>query len=433
VLLFVAWTGEASFERDNTLYCGLWRSPFQVFSPLFTPVRAVLLFPWQLLFVATAPLCLFAAGGWRRRSRVLDGAIAVSIMSIAVTFLWGWLRGASAPQAYYQLWRFLAGLLLALMLPSVIRKAKDLRALAYTILLAALVRGTLAIYFYWAIVRGKIDPTPPYMTNHDDSLLFVCGIIIALSWAVVRGGRVPWLTAVLVNALLLYAVVLNDRRIAWIELVLALALMFLLLPRVKRRRVSRWLLVVAPVILAYVAVGWGRGGAIFAPIKAFATAGSNEDSSSLARQEEVRNLLYTFTTFGNPLLGTGWGVGYKQVTSVYTNFGGAFDEYPYRPHNSLLGIAVFAGFVGIAGIWLVVPVTALLGMQGYQGAAHAASRAAAMTVVCILPAYGVQCYGDIGFQSMTCGLLLGVAMGSAGTLAVWAESSARSDRRPVGP
>lgn len=129
------------------------------------------------------------------------------------------------------------------------------------------------------------------------------------------------------------------------------------------------------------------------------------------------------TTAGNPLLGTGWGVAYSQVSSVHTHFGEGFWQDAYLPHNSLLGVAVFGGFVGIAGIWLVVPVTALLGMRGHQGAMRAPDRAAAMAVVSILPAYGVQCYGDIGFQSFTGCLLLGVAMASAGKLAAWAEAS----------
>ena len=77
-------------------------------------------------------------------------------------------------------------------------------------------------------------------------------------------------------------------------------------------------------------------------------------------------------------------------------------------------MAVFGGLVGIAGIWLVVPVAAYLAMRGYRAATRPVERAAAMTALGILPAYGVQCYGDIGFQSLTCGLLLGVAMAVAG-------------------
>lgn len=423
VLLFVALTGEWSRERDPVIYEGHWRSIFVVFSPLFDSIPGLNLFPWQVLFLAMVPVCLLARGA---RTPELDVAIAISLASIGITFMWGWTRGGSAYMAYYQTWRFMCALLLAVMLQSAVRSPKDLKILAYTIVLAAVIRGALAIYFYWEIVRGwKITPAPAYMTTHDDSLLFIGAILIVVSWAVMRGGAKAWFGAALVGAHLLYAMVLNDRRIAWVELVLAFGLMILLLPRAKQRKLLRWLPVAVPLVLAYVALGWESEQAIFAPLKAFSTVGSVRDSSSLARQEEIRNLIYTLTTVGNPLLGTGWGVPYIENTSIYTHFGGGFNLYPYLPHNSLLGVAVFSGFIGIFGIWLVVPVTAMIGMQGYRGATHPIGRAAGIALLCFLPAYGVQCYGDIGFQGFTCALLLGVAAGTAGKLAVWAAGSAK--------
>ncbi len=430
ILFFVGWTGEWPLERDPDLYMGLWRSPLEVFGPLFASVPGIGLFPWQLLLLAMVPACLTGTG---RRAPLLNTAIVVSFASIVLTFLWGWFRGGIPYWAYYQLWRFMTGLLLAFMLQSAIRSPKDLRIIAYTVLLAALVRATLAIYFYWTIVHGKLTSPGIYMTTHDDSLLFLSGILIVLSWAVVRGGGRAWLVAVFASAHLLYAMVLNNRRLVWIELVLSLLVMLFLLSPAKRRRVTRWLPVVAPVILVYIAAGWSSSDPIFAPIQAISTAGSIQDPSSLARLEEIRNLLYTLTTAGNPLLGTGWGIGYREATSIYTHFGTSFEQYPYLPHNSLLGVAVFAGFVGIAGIWIVVPITALLAMRGYGGTADPTVRAAAMTVLCLLPAYGVQCYGDIGFQSMTCGVLLGIAMGVSGKLAVWAASHAHSSDHSRSP
>jgi hypothetical protein len=218
----------------------------------------------------------------------------------------------------------------------------------------------------------------------------------------------------------LYAITLNNRRLAWIELVVIVALVYLMLPgRRVHRRVNQFLLVAAPVLLAYVVVGWDRPGAVFAPLRALSTAGSYGDSSSLAREEEIRNLLYTLSTDGNPLLGTGWGVPYKKVTSVYGNFEEWWQQL-YLPHNSLLGVAVFGGLIGIFGIWLVVPVAALLAMRGYQGSTRAVERAAAMAAFCILPAYGAQCYGDIGFQALTGNLILGVALAVAGRTSAWA-------------
>jgi hypothetical protein len=420
-LLFVAWTAES--QREKVLYYGYWRSPFQIFGWLFESLPIINLVPWQVLLLALVPLCLLRPGAFRKRAWPMDMAILTSFVSVLITFVWGWIRGGSPYNAYYQLWRFLVGLLVSLLLVSVVRSSRDLKALGFTILLAALVRGALAMYFYWAVVRGNIEPPPPYMTTHDDSLLFVAGVLISLSWALARSSLASWLIAALVSAHLLYAITLNNRRLAWIELVLVLALAYWVLPRGRvKRRVNVFLLVTGPVLLAYVVGGWGREGVFFAPLRAFSTAGSYQDNSSLGREEETRNLLYTLSTGGNPLLGTGWGIPYAKVTSVYANFE-EWWQYRYLPHNSLLGVAVFGGVVGIFGIWLVVPVAAFLAMRGYRGSTHAVDRAAAMAALCILPAYGAQCYGDIGFQALTCDLILGVALAVGAKVAAWNGAS----------
>jgi hypothetical protein len=437
-LLFVAWTAEWPLEFDQVLYCGLWRSPLQVLGPFFVSLPGINLTPWHLLVIVLAPVCVLWPAGTRRRSWAMDAAILISLASVAVTFLWGWLRGGSAYNAYFQLWRFLVALLFGLMLHSTIRSSRDLKAVGLTVLTAALVRGTLAMYFYWAVVVGKIDPPPPYMTTHDDTLLFVAGVLIVMAWALARGRWGASLTALLVSGYLLYAIMLNNRRLAWIELVLVFGVAYVLLFD-RGWRVHRWMILAAPAIVLYLAIGGSQPGAFFAPARALSSAGSHSDASSLARQEEVRNLLYTLSAAGNPLLGTGWGTPYQKVTSVYSSFGPEWWQYLYLPHNSLLAVAVFGGLVGICGIWLVVPVAAFLATRGYRGTTHPVDRAGAMAAVCILPAYGAQCYGDIGFQSLTCSLILGVSMAVAGKVAAWAAVAAagpvpverRAARRPA--
>jgi hypothetical protein len=126
---------------------------------------------------------------------------------------------------------------------------------------------------------------------------------------------------------------------------------------------------------------------------------------------------------GNPLFGTGWGVPYEKVTSVYANFGDEWWQYRYLPHNSLLGVCVFSGLVGLAGMWLVVPMGAFLGARGYWNETGVVERAGALASLCVLPAYSTQCYGDIGLQSLTCNLILGTALGVAGKVAAWAEEA----------
>jgi hypothetical protein len=61
-----------------------------------------------------------------------------------------------------------------------------------------------------------------------------------------------------------------------------------------------------------------------------------------------------------------------------------------------------------------------------------------MAALCILPAYAAQCYGDIGFESLTCNLILGVAIGVAAKAGAWAaarpaETLARAGRGRLVP
>jgi hypothetical protein len=425
VMLFVAWTAEWPVEAGTHLYCGYWQSPFVVLRPFFVSVPGLHMMPWQILIVVLAPLCLLSPGAFRHRALAMDVAIVTSFGSVALTFLWGIARGGSAYNAHYQLWRFLIALLVGALLLSVVRTSRHFRALGLTVLLAALVRGTLAIYFYWAHVRGKIVPPPPHMTTHDDSVLFVAGLLVILSWALARGRPGAWFATAVVFAHLCYAILLNDRRLAWIELAFGLFIIYLTLPRGRlRRRINRRLLLAAPVVLVYVVVGWNSSAPAFAPVQAFATAGSHADLSSLARQEEIVNLLYTLGRNGNPLLGTGWGRPYEKVSSFFSSFGQDWWQYAYMPHNSLLAVAVFGGLVGVFGIWLVVPMAAFLATRGHREATKPVDRAAAMAAVAILPGYAAQCFGDIGFQSLTGNLILGVAIGVAGKVAALGASAA---------
>jgi len=252
--------------------------------------------------------------------------------------------------------------------------------------------------------------------------------LIVLLWAFLKGGKAAWTIAVLAVPYMLYAVVLNNRRIAWVELGLATVLIYFLMgPGPARSRINRWAMLVAPLVLIYVVVGFFSDSALFAPIHALATAGSNSDASSLTRLEEDRNLLHTLDN-GNPILGTGWGRPYDKVESFYSNYQPGWILYLYTPHNSLLGIAAFSGLVGVIGMWGVIPLGAYLAARGYRGSAGQVSRASAMVALGSLTVYSAHCYGDIGLQSFAGALILGVALATAGKVAAWSAELPASTR-----
>ena len=422
-LLFIGWVGEPPLEFDSAMYNGLWRSVFVVFGPLISPLPGISMYPWQLLLIALAPFCFGTSGTTRQHARELDRAIFVSIACIAATFLWGWVRGGSPYFAYYQLWRFLAALLIAYMLMSAVRTERDLISLGKLVILAALIRATLCIYYYWTHIYGTNYPFHEYVTDHDDSMLFAVATLIVSIWTFLKGGRATWTIAALIVPYLFYAMVLNNRRLAWVELGLAMPLIYFLIGAGPlRSRINRWLVVLVPVVLLYIVAGSKIDSPLFAPARAFATTGSNYDPSSLARLEEERNLLHTLVDFGNPIVGTGWGRPYYQETNFYAQYPASWILAPYTPHNSLLGLVAYSGLLGLIGIWGVVPMGAYLAARGYRGSTELVPRAGGMIALCALEVYSAHCFGDIGLESLPGALMFGAALATAGKVAAWSEA-----------
>ena len=421
-LLFIGFVAEVSIEVDDAMYHGLWRSAFVMLAPLVTSVPGISISPWQILLIALLPFCL-GTSTTRQHSREMDRAIFVSVACIALTFLWGLVRGGSAYFAYYQVWHLLAALLIAYLLMSAVRTERDLVSLGKLVVLAALIRATLCIYFFWTHIYGKIYPLPDYVTDHDDSMLWIVAILIVSVWAFLKGGRATWTITGLVVPYMFYAVVLNNRRIAWVELGLAMLLTYFLMgPGPLRSGINRWVLRALPLVLLYIVVGWRSDSAMFAPVHALATTGSNYDASSLTRLEEDRNLLHTLADIGNPILGTGWGRPYDKLESYFSNYRAGWILYLYTPHNSLLGLAVFSGLVGVIGIWGVVTMGAYLAARGYRSSTDLVPRAAGMVALGSLAVYSAHCYGDIGLQSFQGALIFGAALATAGKVAAWTEA-----------
>ena len=416
VLLFLALTAERN--GDPLLYNGEWRSPMEFFAPLFDSLPIIRQPAWNVLVVLLAPLAFLLPGAVRRRAWPMDAAILASLATLALGVVWGVARGGDAYWAYYQLTALVWAMLLGLLLLSVVRSKSDVQALGITVLAAAVLRALLGLYYFFKFVRGQAV-YPPHVTSHEDSTLFAAGVIVALSWAIARWRWQTWILATTLILPLLLAMKVNNRRVAWFELIVALGFLYLLLRGRMRRRVNRWGMVLAPLLIIYVVVGWGRPGAVFTPLRAIdSTTGENQDASALARNEENLNLVLTYIQ--HPVAGSGWGHRFISVSSYYAYFGGGFDEmYRYTPHNALAALTAFGGLVGLFGVLGVVPITAFLGARGHWAARRRIDRAATMAAVCFLPAYGIQAFADLGLQHMPAAVLLSMAMAVSGRVSVW--------------
>ncbi|HVQ29946.1 MAG TPA: O-antigen ligase family protein [Vicinamibacteria bacterium] len=416
-LVLLAFVAERPAEQ---VYFGYWRTALTpVGTVFFSSLPGIRLPLWDLLILVLFALSAARGAAPQGRARPLDIALKVSFAGIALTLAWGMLRGGSFYQSFFQLHVPLLTFVLISLFLGTLHTPRAIAALGRVVFVAALVRAGLAILFFLMVVRGaNLYPFPSYMTTHDDSVLFVVGVLLAASWALAKGTWMAWAYAFPGIAFILLAIHLNQRRVAWLSLAAGLLVMYLLVSRKRRRRVNRWIMLAAPVIVLYVVVGWGRDEGIFSPLRSFSSvSGAQEDDSTKSREIENDGLVYTFSQ--HPLLGTGWGHEYEETSTLYSRgLVAIFPQYRYIPHNSLVGVLAFAGIVGFGMIWMTYSVGTWLAVRTARRARTRIERAGGMSAAAGILVYLIQAYGDMGIQSITAAVTVAACVASASRLSV---------------
>lgn len=351
-------------------------------------------------------------------------AALVSLGGLLLAEAWGLAHGGSFRMSLWQVRQPLALPLLTLLLLSTLRGPRDHRALAAVLLGGAALRASLGLYFAFA-VKGPQGLDLAYITTHDDTVIFVGATVLALLLAVEevepRVRRVALATLPLIGL----AILLNNRRIAYVELLACAGLGLWLLPAGSRlrRKAARAALVGLPLLALYVGLGLKIDSPVFAPVRALTTVGAETDASSAWRDDENRFLVMTLRQ--SPSLGTGFGREYLDPDPNHVNMASIFAEYRYLPHNSILGLWAFTG-AAFAAIWLPMAVGLFLAARSVLHAQAPAHRIAALTCVSVLVAYVLQAWADIGLQSWLATFL------AAGALAVSARLAVVTGAWPVG-
>jgi hypothetical protein len=339
-------------------------------------------------------------------------ALGISLFTVVLECALGYRRGGNIQMAKIQVQTFLLILLVAYLLGASLRGPRDYRVLGRVILAAAISKSLLALWISLTLNR----PDLAFATTHGDSILFAVATVMVIArfaeQPVARNGILCLATL----PLLLGAIVVNNRRIAWVEVAASLFLLFAFSRRTPLKRfVTRSMVAALPVLLLYIAVGWDSNAAIFKPIKVYRSVGDSEiDGSTLFRDIENYNLVYTMMR--SPIVGAGFGVPFDEhVTTPDISF---FREYLYMPHNSLLGLWGFTGLIGFTSLFAAIMVGVFLAARSYRLARAPDDRAAAFTALAMILIYLIQCYGDIGFSERLSIFLVGPALAVAGQLAL---------------
>ncbi len=391
VLLFI--------EDAGTTYAEHWLSPFGwLHFNFFFLKMPHLIRPFDHILLVCLLLANGRADGKGPRVQPMRSTLLLSVGTIVAWFALGLSRGGDLRFGCWQIYILLSGVLFAFTIAAAFRTPQHYAMLAKGLVIAAAYRAVMCWFFYFLYVRPMAIPLPEYITSHDDSVLWVVALLI-LGLRMMRTSSLgERFGASLLMLLLLGAIQFNTRRLAWVSLAMGLVVFFVLMPPGRtRRRSMRVLMVLAPVVTLYVAVGWGRTERIFKPLAALSsvtTTGGQEDLSTKSR--DVENLGLIHTAQGNGWsIGTGWGIQYTPVSMRFA-LGQYFELWRYIPHNSILGLFAFMGAAGYCGYWLAFPTAMFLNARLAKLARSEAARdvgliGAIQMVVCVN-----QYFGDMG-------------------------------------
>lgn len=338
---------------------------------------------------------------------------ALALSSVVFLEFLGILRGGDFRQSLWQMRELFWLPILICLFSYAVRGAADFRPLVYTITAATCLKIAIALYFF-VTVAWPLHLHPESVTSHNDSVLFVSVVMMWLAAALHNPKPRVLAVSALVISWVLVGMVINGRRIAFVALLVALILAYVIHRGALKRKLTRALLYSLPFVLLYLVASANRSNGIFTPGSMVMSVLQQKDASSATRDIENYNLLQTLKQ--NKVLGSGWGHEYNEVNKAY-DISKFFAQYKYIAHNNVLWLFTIGGVAGFTLIWLPIVLGFFLARRSYLFARTAMDRAGAMAALGVLVSYVIEAWGDMGTQSMNCTLLVAAAIAVSGKLA----------------
>jgi hypothetical protein len=369
-----------------------------------------------LVFRAATVLLLSErdAGLDRRPPRPFAQACMFAVLAIIGLEFWGvFVKGGNFQQS---LWQLRVPLLVPCLALAVSVAATDLgiRRIRFALLAAGVAKAIEAVWISF-VVGLTADTSGSYITTHSDTMIWVTALFVLLAtWFETRKTRDLKLL-LLLAPLYLAAILFNNRRVAWVTLIAGMLFIVAVAHRPVKRQLGRYLKLFWPLIVVYLVVGFASQSQspIFLPVNKIASVSTKKDASTDTRDIENYNLLVTLKE--NPIFGLGFGHEYHEAVVAYS-VKTAFSQYRFLPHNSFLGFWALDGLFG-PSLYFLLPIVAIFyAVSCRRTSTDPRRRAASAWSVCIVIAYLVQAWADLGLQDWQALVCVGLAYGVSGAL-----------------
>jgi O-antigen ligase len=307
------------------------------FTPL-TFVYANLVELWLVALVAIWFVRGVARGDLALRPPACPAAWTLAALAVGATFAGGVVTGGDFKIALWEV-RALGYLFgFAWFVPQVLERRRDFSALLWVVVVALGAKAIQGLYRYFVVLRMQLGLDDTFMA-HEDPVMFVPLLFLLVALVHYRaGGRLTRCLA-LATPLMLAALVLTQRRVAYVSLVVCGAFFVAILVPAARRTYAR---VAVPAALAgalYVLLFYGSPSPLGRPIERAMLLFDSDNASNEFREIEFENLVHTIEA--HP-----WGVGFGHPFEMVRSLPPTWVLYEYIPHNEILWVWVKAGTVG---------------------------------------------------------------------------------------
>lgn len=414
-------------------YSNYWASPFSLLGQfLFLNLSALsgigaLRFPGLDLMV----IALLALSGIRRAlgiridvrapgARLLNGVLMVELAAVVGLDVWGTLTGGNFNESLWQLRQLLLLPMMTFMFMAAIPgRTKDLKLIAKVMVAGAVIKAFCGMYFHFMVVRPQ-GLVVEFTTSHSDTLLFVplLGMQIAFFFFTKR-IRAAWRTALVWLPIVVYGMILNDRRLAYVSLGgCFLCLMLMVDARhTARRKVLKAFIVLSPLIAVYTGAGWNSNNPVFGGAQLIKSLIKGDQAQSGADYRDIENFDVLYTWSEASPMPAGFGHTFLEPVKL-PDISFAMPTYQYHPHNTILWMWTIGGVFGFFALFAPMVACVFLAARAFRRATDPIDQTACMTCIFMVIAHVNQCFGDMGTRTYFGSMGMAVAMAVASKLAV---------------
>jgi hypothetical protein len=343
----------------------------------------------------------------------------LATVTVGAAFVLGISGGGDVKAALWEV-RALGYLLgLACFVPQIIQRRQDLLVVLWVMTGAFAFKAVQGLFRYFVVLGQQLDLNQTFMA-HEDPVMLVP--LLYLLVALYHYDGAPTLRRVLTASapFMLLALVLTQRRIAYITLVVCGVYLAGAFTVAARRTFLRVTVPIVAVAAVYVLAFAGSGTWMARPIDRTLTLFDSHNPSNMYRVIELENLRYTIRA--HP-----WGLGFGHPYEIVRSLPKLdFPLYEYIPHNEILWIWVKAGTAGFILVMFFFARVITESVWVYRRVADPLLRAVAVIIGLAVLNQLIASYFELQLTYARNMIYLGTLIGLLGPIREWGGVVTRS-------